>query len=256
MEIKFRPLKADEIEIRVDRITKSGAWLLLYKNARVDMNMLDEKVGPLGWQRSHVVIHDNLFCEISIFDKETKEWVTKQDVGVESFSAKEKGEASDSFKRAGTCWGIGRELYTAPDIFVPCKTKPKSIGQGYELEDKYSLNDIAVSHILTVDGRIKELAIVDKKGNVIFSNVGKSVVPIDPTEPVDEMPDLNAKISMIQKKALEDRLKNLNWPVAKICTNYKIKSLSEMTVAQCVDCNRQLTGIEDKRKKQAKEGEI
>jgi hypothetical protein len=256
MNVLFRPLTADEIEIRVDRITPKGAWLLLFKNARVDMNILDETVGPMNWKRGHEVIHDNLFCNISIWDSDKKEWVTKQDVGVESFSAKEKGEASDSFKRAGTCWGIGRELYTAPDIFVPCKTKQKSIGNGYELEDAYSLKDIAVSHILTVDGQIKELAIVDKRGNVIFSNVGKSVTPIDPTEPPDEIPDLNAKISMIQKKALEDRLKNLGWPVEKICTNYKIKSLSEMTIAQCVDCNRQLTGIEDKRRKQAKEGEI
>lgn len=256
MNIKFRALRADEIEIRIDRITIKGAWLLLYKNARVDMNILDETVGPLEWQRGHTVIHDNLFCNISIWDKDKKEWVTKQDVGVESFSAKEKGEASDSFKRAGTCWGIGRELYTAPNIFVPCKTKPKSIGNGFELEDRYSLNDISVSHILTVDGQIIELAIVDKKGNVIYSNVGKSVTPVDPTEPVDEIPDLNAKISMIQKKALEKRLDNLKWPVEKICTNYKIKSLPEMTVAQCVDCNRQLTGIEEKRKKQAKAGEL
>jgi hypothetical protein len=256
MDLKFRPLKASEIKVRVDRITAKGAWLLLYKDARVDMDLLDEVVGPNNWQRGHKGINNHLFCGVSIWDSEKGQWVYKDDVGTESFTAKEKGESSDSFKRACVNWGIGRELYTAPDIFVPCKTKQKDSGKGYDLEDTYSLNDIAVSHILTVDGQIKELAIVDKRGNVIFSNVGKSVTPIDPTEPPDEIPDLNAKISMIQKKALEDRLKNLGWPVEKICTNYKIKSLSEMTIAQCVDCNRQLTGIEDKRRKQAKEGEI
>lgn len=256
MDLKFRPLKADEIEIRVDRITAKGAWLLLYKNARVDMNMLDEAVTPMGWKRGHEVIHENLFCNISIWDDSKKEWVTKQDVGVESFTAKEKGEASDSFKRAGTCWGIGRELYTAPDIFVPCKTKPKAIGKGCDLDDTYSLNDIAVSHILTVDGQIKELAVVDKKGNVIFSNCGKSVTPLDPNKPSEDVIDLNSKISLIQKSALIKRLETMPYPEKKILELYKLKSLSDMTVAQLVNCNSQLSELEDKRKKQAKDGEI
>ena len=45
-------------------------------------------------------------------------WVWKQDVGVESFTEKEKGQASDSFKRACFNWGIGRELYSAPFIWI------------------------------------------------------------------------------------------------------------------------------------------
>lgn len=254
--MKFRPLKADEIEIRVDRITQKGAWLLLYKNARVDMSILDEVVGPQDWQRGHEVIHDNLFCSISIWDKDKSQWITKQDVGVESFTSKEKGEASDSFKRAGTCWGIGRELYTAPNIFVPCATKEKAIGKGYELKERYILDGVSVSHIKTVREVIKELAVVDKKGNVIYSNMGKSYVPIDPTEPSEEPIDINAKISKIQIKALENRIEAIDFTIQKICSNYKIKQLSDMTVAQLVNCNTQLTKIEDKRKKQAKEGEI
>ena len=110
----FRKLKAEEIDIRVGKVINTdnfkGAILLLYKNARVDMAILDETFGVFGWKRSHEVINGNLYCTISIYDNEKKEWISKQDCGVESFSDKEKGESSDSFKRAATCWGIGREL--------------------------------------------------------------------------------------------------------------------------------------------------
>jgi hypothetical protein len=256
MDLKFRPLKADEIKIRVDRITAKGAWLLLYKDARVDMDILDETVGPGNWQRSHKGINNNLFCGVSIWSEEKQQWVYKDDVGVESFTAKEKGESSDSFKRACVNWGIGRELYTAPNIFVPCPTQKKDGGKGHELVDQYSLNDICVSHILTADGRIKELAVVDKKGNVIYSNCGKSITPLDPNKPSEDIIDLNSKISTIQKKALTDRLEKMPYPEKKILELYKLKSLSDMTVAQLVNCNSQLSELEDKRKKQAKEGEI
>jgi hypothetical protein len=256
MNISFRNLKANEIEIRVERVTKGGAFLLLYKKARVDMNILDETVTPMGWKRSHEVINDNLFCNIAIYDTDIKEWVTKQDVGVESFAQKEKGEASDSFKRAGVCWGIGRELQTAPKIFVQCKTKPKAIGKGYDLEEQYMFEDARVSHIeCNADKEITNLAIVDKKGMVIFSNMGKSKKPVDPTEPDDDDIDINAKISLIQKKALTDRLESLKYPEKRICENYGLKSLGDMTIVQLADCNGQLSRIEDKRKKEKGETE-
>ena len=120
--MKFRALRADEIDCRIQSIseTKKGvvAVLLLYKDARVDMNILDETVGAMNWKRSHELIGDRLYCTISIRDETTNEWVSKQDVGTESNNEKEKGQASDSFKRAGFNWGIGRELYTAPFIWI------------------------------------------------------------------------------------------------------------------------------------------
>lgn len=111
------PLKISDIEFRVQSITKNGyAILLAYKNARVDQNRLDEVVGPMNWKRAH--LNGNANCIVSIYCTEKKEWVSKEDTGTESMTEKEKGLASDSFKRACFNWGIGRELYDYPSIFV------------------------------------------------------------------------------------------------------------------------------------------
>ena len=116
--LNFRTLTAGEIDCRIATVKESGISLLLYKDARVDQNILDEVVGPMNWSRSHQLIGDRLYCTVSIRDGETGEWVAKQDVGTESYTEKEKGQASDSFKRACFNWGIGRELYTAPFIWI------------------------------------------------------------------------------------------------------------------------------------------
>ena len=129
---KFRDLRADEIECRVqsvkeypDHPEKNGLVLLLYKDARCDMRILDETVGAENWQREHYECKGNLFCRVGIFcekkcDQHTfHEWVYKSDCGTESNTEAEKGEASDSFKRACFNWGIGRELYTAPFTWIP-----------------------------------------------------------------------------------------------------------------------------------------
>lgn len=116
---KFRLLKADEIECRIGTINEKGLTLLLYKDARCDMNILDETVGALNWDREHT--RDNANCIVSIYDDEKKEWVSKEDTGIESNNQPEKGLASDSFKRACVNWGIGRELYTAPFIYIPAE---------------------------------------------------------------------------------------------------------------------------------------
>ena len=114
-------LTANDVECRIKKITNEGAVLLLYKTARVDMRILDEVYGSMNWQRHHEVINDNLFCTISIWDSEKSQWVSKQDVGTESNAEAEKGQASDAFKRAGFAWGIGRELYDAPFIWISGK---------------------------------------------------------------------------------------------------------------------------------------
>lgn len=114
--MKFRLLKADEIEVRIGSINEKGATLLLYKDARCDMNLLDES--GVKWKREHQLINGKLFCTVSIYDSEIKEWVSRQDVGVESNTEAAKGEASDSFKRACFNWGIGRELYSAPFTWI------------------------------------------------------------------------------------------------------------------------------------------
>lgn len=116
--LRFRALRPDEVECRISTINEKGLSLLLYKDARVDQNVLDETVGVMDWKREHQMIGDRLYCTVSLWDREKKQWISKQDVGTESYTEKEKGQASDSFKRACFNLGIGRELYTAPFIWV------------------------------------------------------------------------------------------------------------------------------------------
>jgi len=136
---EIRLLNADEIDIRVQSLKKTnsgvGCILLLYKNARVDMNILDEVYGVMGWKRTHELINGRLFCNIDIWDDEKKQWIRKQDVGVESYTEKEKGQASDAFKRAGFNVGIGRELYTSPFIWISLQQ-----GEFIDNKGKVSLN--------------------------------------------------------------------------------------------------------------------
>lgn len=116
-----RLLEASEIETRVKTWDKAGhkwAMMLLYKNARCDMRILDEMYGVDGWQREHQEIGGRLYCTISVWSERLNQWIKKQDVGTESETEKEKGHASDAFKRAAYNFGIGRELYTAPRIFI------------------------------------------------------------------------------------------------------------------------------------------
>ena len=135
---KFRTLHEDEIECRVSRCSEYGANILLYKTARTDMDLLDETVGPENWQDDYKEIKGNLYCGIGIRDKDDK-WIWKWNCGIESRADgdgnEKKGEASDAFKRAGTCVGIGRELYTAPEIFVPAAKVSEIKQKPYK--DKY-----------------------------------------------------------------------------------------------------------------------
>jgi len=149
--MNFRTLQAQDIEVRVGGVFKSGVTFLLYKNARVDMAILDESVGEMNWQRDHKEIKGNLYCGIGIWDDRKCQWIWKWDCGTESYTEKEKGEASDSFKRAGFNWGIGRELYTAPLIYLPCATNPKPNGKGYDINDPNELKGIYVSTFETED---------------------------------------------------------------------------------------------------------
>ena len=150
----IRPLRADEIEVRVGNVYDGGVSLLLYKNARVDMAILDETYGPTNWQRDHKEVKGNLYCGIGIFDSEKNAWIWKWDCGTESYTEKEKGESSDSFKRAGFNWGIGRELYTAPFIWLDVATKRTD--RGYKLANSKELNGLFVSEIRTAerDGKL------------------------------------------------------------------------------------------------------
>lgn len=163
----IRPLKANEIEVRPQIVREGGFTALLYKNARADMNVLDDTFGPSNWQRRHMVINNNLFCSVLIWDDEKKEWIEKQDVGVPSNTEKEKGEASDAFKRACTNVGIGRELYTAPFIWIRAlKDEVKGSNGKYKLDYKVKIH---VHKIEYADNKISFLQLADRNGNVRFT---------------------------------------------------------------------------------------
>lgn len=142
---KFRDLRADEIECRVQSVKENGLVLLLYKDARVDMNILDETVGSSNWQREHYECKGNLFCRVGIaISRQTGgEWVWKSDCGTESNTEAQKGEASDSFKRACFNWGIGRELYTAPFTWIPADKCNIKNGKCY---DKFIVEKIIIEN--------------------------------------------------------------------------------------------------------------
>ena len=152
---QFRALTAGDIECRVSTVSDMGCSLLLYKDARCDMKILDETVGAENWKRSHELINGNLFCNVSIWDEGKKEWVTKQDVGTESYTEKEKGQASDAFKRACFNWGIGRELYTAPFIWI--KSGDVTLAQKNGKSTTY--DKFSVEQIIVENGEIKALSI-------------------------------------------------------------------------------------------------
>lgn len=161
-KITIRTLNADEVECRVQSVKKNGCVLLIYKDARVDMRILDEVFGIDGWQRTHEVINNNLFCTVEIWSDKTKSWIKKQDVGTESNTEKQKGEASDSFKRACFNIGIGRELYSAPFTWIQLNESEVTTK-----DNKYYLNfgiSFTVKEIAYDDNKnISKLVIIDNK---------------------------------------------------------------------------------------------
>lgn len=191
MELKFRFLRADEIDCRVAAVKlpengkQGGLSLLLYKDARVDQNILDETVGPMNWQRHHS--RDNANCTVSIWDTEKKQWIEKEDTGTESNTEAEKGLASDSFKRACFNWGIGRELYTAPFIWIPADkcniyTRRTPKGEVGACNDKFYATMMVVE-----DGRIKKLVINNaSKGNQVVFSLGVSQEGLGQPKPVEK----------------------------------------------------------------------
>ncbi len=165
-----RLLRADEIECRVSIINEKGLSLLLYKDARVDQRILDETFGAFGWKRSHQCIDGNLYCTVEVFNNETGEWIAKQDVGTMGYTEKEKSQASDSFKRACFNWGIGRELYSAPFIWIPADKAVIQLKEDDDKKKRYYCNDrFSVDSIAYNDSReVSALVIINDKGQIVY----------------------------------------------------------------------------------------
>ena len=258
-----RLLRADEIECRVSTINERGLSLLLFKDARVDQKILDETFTPFGWKRTHQIIDGNLYCTVEIWDSEKCQWISKQDVGTTSYSEKEKGQASDSFKRACFNWGVGRELYTAPFIWIGAvhATIQKKDNK-FTTSDRFSVQSISYNE----QREINALVIVNGKGFKVFElkpkqkngqDTGKqqntggktdegqeaeckeepSRETGSPKESGQELgsrqksgqkPEEN-KITDMQKSILEQELKRTGVPIENVLARYKIHKLEQMT---------------------------
>ena len=160
MGVLFRKLTANDVEARVQSADENGFVLLIYKNARCDMNILDETVGAENWQREHYEVKGNLFCRVGI--RYNNEWIWKADCGTESYTEKEKGESSDSFKRSCFCHGIGRELYTSPKIKIKGHTVQRD--KRY-VPEYYSFDVVRLEVSDEFPRRITALTIIGKSMN-------------------------------------------------------------------------------------------
>jgi hypothetical protein len=217
----FRKLRANEIEARVATVKENGVSLLLYKDARTDQNILDETFGIFGWQRSHQLIGDRLYCTVSVYDKSMDQWISKQDVGTESYTEKEKGQASDSFKRACFNFGIGRELYTAPFIWIPSNNvQIKNQNGTYKTFDRFEVKSIGYDD----EGNINQLEIVNKSMVKLAYTMGT------PAE------DKSQKLPADKVEALRNLCKKYNdMPEDRIYKLYGKKKLEDMTMADRED---------------------
>ena len=251
----FRLLNAEEIECRVSTVSEKGLSLLLYKDARADQRILDETVGPMNWQRFHT--RENANCIVQIWDAEKDQWISKEDTGTESFTEKEKGLASDSFKRACFNWGIGRELYTAPFIWVSadkCKIDPKGGGK-FTTYDKFEVDAISYDKNRNVESlKIKNA----KTGAVVYSKgtSGANKATSQPSKSKNSTTGsdkkqtpkkddksgltLDERTAMIEGiiEAYREQKKN----ITGITTFYKVQILEDLTDAQLKQAHAKVVG--------------
>ena len=217
----IRLLRADEIECRVGMISEKGLSLLLYKDARVDMKIMDEVYGPFNWQRKHEMIGGNLYCTVSIWDKEKQQWISKMDVGTKSNTEQEKGEASDSFKRACFSHGIGRELYTAPFIWIGAeKVSIKRKNDRYTTYDKFKISSISYNENREITG----ISIINQDGRVVYSLIDRSLgqqglpeLQKEHMHPTDE-----------HAEAINKELERTGVALDTVLQRYGVKSVQEM----------------------------
>ena len=222
-ERKIRNLNPEEIECRVGTVMEQGITLLLYKNARVDQTILDEVFGICGWQRRHNMIGSELYCILSIWDDEKQQWVQKEDVGTESDYEKAKGAASDSFKRACFNIGIGRELYSAPFIYIPINKVQVGNKNGKKyVKDRFSVKNIHT----TADKTITDLEIVNQRGETVYTyrtaSTSRQSIEADQKEEQAEM------ISDQDIQNLYAELGRTGVTIQKILSRYGITSVKEM----------------------------
>lgn len=267
--MEFRTLRADEIDVRVAQLGegKRGKWasLLLYKDARCDMRILDETVGAMDWQRDHKELKGNMYAGIGIWDAVKGQWIWKWDCGTESYTEAEKGEASDSFKRAAFNWGIGRELYTSPTIFLGddvCKIEKKDNGK-LACYDRFSVKSISYDDKRNING----LCIINSKNRKVVFNWGMTIDEPEPTrstrstpkkaenKPKEEVSSKSGNSGWQREKTaiskenlmiLQDKVKT-DEQIEYVQAKYDVNNLHELTQAQAIELIHTITKKEKER---------
>lgn len=215
MESMIRLLKADEIECRAASVSEKGLSLLLYKDARADQKILDETFGIFGWKRSHQCIDGNLYCTVEVYDADSGIWVAKQDVGTAGNAEKEKSQASDSFKRACFNWGIGRELYTAPFIWIPAEKADMRKKDGRIFcSDRFHVDSIGFN----AGREIISLVIANQRGQEVFS-----------MKPREERQGAGKRLSAEQMDSLDAELKRTGVRMEEVRERYSFSRPEEMS---------------------------
>lgn len=221
--MEFRLLRADEIEARVATVSEKGCSILLYKDARADMILLDETVGAMNWKREHS--RENANCTVSIWDDEKKQWISKEDTGTQSYTEAEKGLASDSFKRACVNWGIGRELYTSPFIWFH-----RGEANIIEKNGKPSTNDHFKVMEINYDGRnILNVTVMDEKTHTtrVFGGSTKTNKPKD-------------AITAKEAKEIEKLVSESEYGSRSVLTHYNVTAFTELTKEQAKELRAKL----------------
>lgn len=232
---KIRLLRADEIECRVGTVSEKGVSLLLYKDARVDQTLLDQTFGIYGWQRTHEMIGNELFCTVKVRD-ENGEWIEKQDVGTPSMAEPVKGAASDSFKRACFNWGIGRELYSGPFIWLSAE-KVNIINE----KGKWIVKDKFVVSAIVYDeerAAITGLEIRNKRGEVVFTygTLCSGQKPVQTqkqkTKEIENLQEQSMKGSESQQEQnLRKELVRTGVSEEALCRRYGVEFITDMDEA-------------------------
>jgi hypothetical protein len=239
---KIRALYPDEVEVRVAQTTAKGIQLLLYKDSRVDMRILDEVFGVTGWRNKFEKIGDDLFCTIEIWDEEKKEWIPKCNCGTEGNVGEGKSTASDAIKRAGTVVGIGRELYTKAikPIFVKVPTVARQNGKGYEVADSHKYVTYSVTHMKVDEEseKIVELEITNSNGELVYSygmpRKNASKVNTPKTNEIPTEGDFEGiEILSVGKEEIQWLKDNYDEDILpKICEKYHVEEIAALSMDQ------------------------
>lgn len=232
MELNFRALKAEEIEVRIGSITDKGLSLLLYMDARAAALLLDETVGPMNWRNSYRDINGKMYCGVDIWDSDKHEWVSKENVGTESNTEAEKGEASDGLKRAVATWGV-RELYTSPFMWIDkdqIKHFEKKEWNGkaqFKSNDKFAVTNVEIE-INGYSRRITKLEITNTSTQkVCFEwDINKGQKKVTYSKPKKSEPSAPDKATDAQIQYLSQVYKGEN--LNKLCVANGISDITEL----------------------------